>query len=296
MPLTDAPIIRALSVRQPYAEQILRGTKRLEYRSTNSNIRERVWIYASLQDADDPAEWRKMGTPLGGLTNGRIIGSVVITDSIEQDDGGYAWKLADPKRLNEPLEVTNHPQPGIWRPVFKHATETARKFEPAAEPFAKAGKAAKKSARTTHGSTTAITGELICYHNPEKMETEIWEVGGDGEFGAYCARRYSGAEGKRVWFVTGRDRPRRYYLGGWFRVDTVKEIHPEPGVTDHIYRGRSGEVGRSLEGLVEIGRASWFKDLQRACANFATMQHVRDVRLLKRLEEAWQDRRTMVRS
>lgn len=40
-------IIRALSVRQPYAEQILCGTKKIEYRSIATRIRERVYIYAS---------------------------------------------------------------------------------------------------------------------------------------------------------------------------------------------------------------------------------------------------------
>ena len=40
--------MRALSIRHPYAEQILRGKKKAEYRSRPTNIRERVYIYASL--------------------------------------------------------------------------------------------------------------------------------------------------------------------------------------------------------------------------------------------------------
>jgi predicted transcriptional regulator len=39
---------RALSVRQPFAEQIMLGTKKIEYRSMKTNIRGRVYIYASL--------------------------------------------------------------------------------------------------------------------------------------------------------------------------------------------------------------------------------------------------------
>lgn len=35
-------IIRAISIRQPYVEQILRGEKRYEYRSQDTKIRERV--------------------------------------------------------------------------------------------------------------------------------------------------------------------------------------------------------------------------------------------------------------
>ena len=39
--------MRALSIRQPYAEQILRGTKLFEYRTRPTTIRERVYIYVS---------------------------------------------------------------------------------------------------------------------------------------------------------------------------------------------------------------------------------------------------------
>jgi hypothetical protein len=39
--------VRALSVRQPYAELIIRGNKTVEYRSKPTNIRERVYIYAA---------------------------------------------------------------------------------------------------------------------------------------------------------------------------------------------------------------------------------------------------------
>jgi hypothetical protein len=50
------PIERAISIRQPYVEQILRGTKRFDFRSIGTRIREQVWIYASLRPADDPTD------------------------------------------------------------------------------------------------------------------------------------------------------------------------------------------------------------------------------------------------
>ena len=40
---------RAISIRQPYAEEILRGLKVREYRSVPTNIRGRVYIHASLK-------------------------------------------------------------------------------------------------------------------------------------------------------------------------------------------------------------------------------------------------------
>jgi predicted transcriptional regulator len=41
----------ALSIRQPHAEQTLRGKKKIEYRSMPTNKRERVYIYASMTPA-----------------------------------------------------------------------------------------------------------------------------------------------------------------------------------------------------------------------------------------------------
>ena len=45
--------MRALSVCQPFAEQILSGEKRIEYRSLPTNIRGRVYIYASKRERKD---------------------------------------------------------------------------------------------------------------------------------------------------------------------------------------------------------------------------------------------------
>ena len=45
---------RAISIRQPYVELILRRRKTREYRSRRTNIRERVYLYAALR----PADWQ----------------------------------------------------------------------------------------------------------------------------------------------------------------------------------------------------------------------------------------------
>src|SRR4051812_15413576 len=45
--------MRALSIRQPFAELILRGVKTVEYRSLRTHIvGERFWIYASRKSVD----------------------------------------------------------------------------------------------------------------------------------------------------------------------------------------------------------------------------------------------------
>lgn len=72
-----------------------------------TNIRERVYIYASLTPGDE----------LGNaLVRGKIVGSVEIVDCVSDGDGGYAYKLARPERLARPLKPSNKPQPIWFRP------------------------------------------------------------------------------------------------------------------------------------------------------------------------------------
>ncbi len=52
----------AFSVHQPYAEQILRGTKKYEYRSIPTLIRGRVYVYATLNGSMQFLRGRILGT------------------------------------------------------------------------------------------------------------------------------------------------------------------------------------------------------------------------------------------
>lgn len=53
------PPVRAISIRQPYVELILRGQKTREFRSRVTHIRERVWLYAAKRPADNEKAWLK---------------------------------------------------------------------------------------------------------------------------------------------------------------------------------------------------------------------------------------------
>lgn len=94
--------IRALSVRQPYADEIISGLKKFEYRSFNTNVRGTVYVYASKQ---------------GEKTRycGHIIGTVDIIDSFPYEGGGYAWQLANPC-LIKPRKPNGIPQPVFFYP------------------------------------------------------------------------------------------------------------------------------------------------------------------------------------
>jgi ASCH domain len=105
---------RALSIRQPLSEQILKGEKTEEYRSRRTHIRGRVYLYAGKKLAlvdEFPNEKARL------LPRGLIVGSVEIVGCHEEKDF-FAWELAKPRRYREPMIAQGVPQPGFWHPTF----------------------------------------------------------------------------------------------------------------------------------------------------------------------------------
>jgi predicted transcriptional regulator len=132
----DGLIMLALSVRQPYAELILRGIKPVEYRSRATRlIGQRFWIYASsgramvpagvwscdLGDAQRPgwmmelAEQVGMIEPGAELPTGVIVGSAVI-EKVTWSQGIYRWHLAEVRRARGLRRPARRPQPMWFRP------------------------------------------------------------------------------------------------------------------------------------------------------------------------------------
>lgn len=113
--------LMALSLRQPYAEQVLSGEKKVEYRTVSTNKRERVWIYESKAN--------------GG--RGLIVGSVEITDCEEpsKDEGKYQWHLASPERC-EPWVPSGRPQPVFFNPgAMPRAVQAPTPIGPSLDEF-----------------------------------------------------------------------------------------------------------------------------------------------------------------
>lgn len=137
----------ALSIRQPYAELILRGIKTIEYRSRATTIvGERFWIYASkgkpskpllktrpivsdnLSAVAPPPWMTELATALrlfpDELPTGVLVGSAVIERVERLDDWPvlntgqvlYAWHLTGIRREKKPRAPKGHPQPVWWRP------------------------------------------------------------------------------------------------------------------------------------------------------------------------------------
>lgn len=108
---------RALSIRQPHAEAIMRGVKKIEYRSGLTRIRGRIYIYASLgrYSADDEAEmmadYQIRDVSCDDLSRGVLIGTVELFDC----DGGN-WHVRKPERAKTLRKPKNHPQPVWFKP------------------------------------------------------------------------------------------------------------------------------------------------------------------------------------
>lgn len=112
-------LMRAISIRQPYVERILNGTKKAEFRTCRTWVRERVYLYVSMRlvDPADPS-WRRLGKTRAQLdsTRGLIVGSVEIVGCEEIAPGEFAWRVKRPRRYRVPLVGRGQPQPVFWRP------------------------------------------------------------------------------------------------------------------------------------------------------------------------------------
>ncbi len=108
---------RALSIRQPHAEAIMRGIKETEYRSVPTKIRGRTMIYAGQgrytveEESEMMEDYGITDVECDELPRGVIIGSVELYDS---DEGG--WHLRNPIRATELIKPIAHPQPMWFRP------------------------------------------------------------------------------------------------------------------------------------------------------------------------------------
>ena len=110
--------MKALSIRQPHAEAIMRGVKPIEYRSRATKIRGTIQIYASLgrYAPDEEAEMMEQygidDVSCDDLPRGVIIGTVELYDCTGVEDD-YKWHVRNPERAKTLRKPKNHPQP-VW--------------------------------------------------------------------------------------------------------------------------------------------------------------------------------------
>lgn len=117
------PKLKALSIRQPFAELIMLGEKKVEYRRKPTRVRGRIYIYASKQRWEPDLEQHyaeESGLDLETLSRGVLVGTVEIIDCLPVEEaalgsnhGEYCWVLSNPIRLAELPKPKEKPQP-IW--------------------------------------------------------------------------------------------------------------------------------------------------------------------------------------
>ena len=111
--------LRALSVRQPWAELIMLGDKEIEYRNYPTDVRGVVYIYAGATryPAEEEQEIQsEFGMDLDSLPRGVIVGTVEVYDCQQGAEGGYEWLLRSPSRLPKPLKPKRKPEPSWFFP------------------------------------------------------------------------------------------------------------------------------------------------------------------------------------
>jgi hypothetical protein len=100
--------VKALTVRQPWAGQLVSGEKRIEYRTWRTDHRGPLLIHAGLSRAD-----LGEGDDGDALAFGAIIGMVRLTDCRPRG-GLWHWIVAEPVRLPRPVACSG--QLSLWVP------------------------------------------------------------------------------------------------------------------------------------------------------------------------------------
>ena len=96
------PAVKALTIRQPWAELILRGRKPYELRSWKTNYRGPLVIHSAMKvDSDDA---RQLGLNPEMLTTGCFVGIAVLSDV--RPYTGKDAKLLSSKRVTKPRRIS----------------------------------------------------------------------------------------------------------------------------------------------------------------------------------------------
>lgn len=153
--------MKALSIRQPWADLIMEGKKTIELRKWSVSYRGKLAIHAS-QTVDESA-CRAHGIDPRGLSTGVVIGVIDLVDIIELDEAGFTlhkaehlavstykeplfgWVLANPEPLAHPVPYPGRMGlfnvPDIWQtdiiplpaakdhPIERQMLDSRRPFE-----------------------------------------------------------------------------------------------------------------------------------------------------------------------
>ena len=241
--------MRALSIRQPWAELILEGRKRYELRSWRGPSGERILIHAAMRV--DGASAILAGLQPEALNAGALVGSVEVVDCVpftpeianEMRDakayfgdwqaGLFAWELRDPIRLTTSIPLKG--RLGLFA-VPDSVMPTV-------------------NVRRSH---------FVQYHNSEKMGYGCDQI---SDFQIVTRKPLQWLQesvlGSVVWLIVGEGRPRRFSVCLMFQAD---QLGPAPTTGfEYVVRGRHGRRFAALR----IDEEPWFAEFRASQGNFA---------------------------
>jgi hypothetical protein len=115
--------MRALPIRQPHAEAIMRGVKPIEYRTWLTRVRGRIFIYAACGRYSKKEEARLMATygmaaeNCDDLPRGVLIGTVDLWECTPGDsERAWQFHVRNPERLKTLLRPTTRPNVKFFYP------------------------------------------------------------------------------------------------------------------------------------------------------------------------------------
>jgi len=121
--LAEGHRIPAISIRQPWAELILRGTKTMEVRKWHDAYRGPLWVHTGLRpDGHACVEYALRDPSMSELFTGGFVGLVELTAIISFD--ARCWEDLRPEHLD-----TGSFRPRLFGFFLKHARRLRRPVE-----------------------------------------------------------------------------------------------------------------------------------------------------------------------
>jgi hypothetical protein len=137
----SSQVVRALSIRQPWVELILRGVKSIELRKWTTDYRGPLWLHASMKMDSVPS--LVLGDAplfLGGYVGYAELRTILTIDPRRWegwrmdhcDPGAFApgyfgWVLSEIVRFREPLPAPG--KLGLFKPAAEHLSILHRRRE-----------------------------------------------------------------------------------------------------------------------------------------------------------------------
>lgn len=125
--------------------------------------------------------------------------------------------------------------------------------------------------------------DFVAYHNPDTMGYEADEVDG---FNFLTNKNVPSVVGSRVWMLTGKGRPRTYYLVGHF-TPTTRSRYGLAGFAWRIDGPPNSGIQLPKRSWLALNDEEWFSEFRVSQGNFGLgLQPIRDKRFVRGLESA----------